>query len=64
MNRQGATIILLDKSIPKLEKVYDAIIATNAPTPIIYPFDLAGASEVQYHELAATIENKYEGWFA
>jgi len=58
--QQGATIILLDKSIPKLEKVYDAIIATNAPTPVIYPFDLAGASEVQYHELAATIEQKYD----
>jgi len=57
--QQGATIILLDKSIPKLEKAYDAIIATDAPTPIIYPFDLAGATEVQYHELANTIAEKY-----
>ncbi len=57
--KQGATIILLDKSIPKLEKVYDAIMAANAPTPAIYPFDLAGASEVQYYELASTIEEKY-----
>ncbi len=36
--KQGATIILLDKSIPKLEQLYDAIIAANAPTPAIYPF--------------------------
>lgn len=57
--KQGATIILLDKSIPKLEKIYDAIIQADAPTPAIYPFDLAGATEVQYHELAETIENKY-----
>ncbi len=57
--KQGASIVLLDKSIPKLEKIYDAIIAANAPTPAIYPFDLAGASEVQYHELADTIEEKY-----
>ncbi len=57
--KQGATIILLDKSIPKLEKVYDAIIDANAPTPAIYPFDLAGATEVQYHELANTIAEKY-----
>ncbi len=57
--KQGAEIILLDKSIPKLEKTYDAIIAANAHAPIIYPFDLAGASEVQYHELASTIEEKY-----
>ncbi len=55
----GAQIILLDKSIPKLEKIYDAIIDANALTPAIYPFDLAGATEVQYHELANTIEEKY-----
>lgn len=57
--KQGANIILLDKSIPKLEKIYDAIINAKAPTPAIYPFDLAGATEVQYHELAQTIEEKY-----
>ncbi|RLA25068.1 MAG: short-chain dehydrogenase [Gammaproteobacteria bacterium] len=57
--KQGATIILLDKSIPKLEKIYDAIVNAHAPTPVIYPFDLAGASEVQYHELADAIEQKY-----
>ncbi len=56
---QGAQIILLDKSIPKLEKIYDSIVAAKAPTPILYPFDLAGASEVQYHELATAIANKY-----
>jgi NAD(P)-dependent dehydrogenase (short-subunit alcohol dehydrogenase family) len=57
--KQGAHIILLDKSIPKLETVYDAIIAAGAPEPTLYPFDLAGASEVQYEELAVTIEKTY-----
>lgn len=57
--KQGAHIILLDKSIPKLEKIYDAIVATDAPTPTIYPFDLAGATEVQYEELAVTINKTY-----
>ena len=58
--KQGAHIILLDKSIPKLEKIYDAIINTGAPTtPTMYPFDLAGASEVQYQELAETIDKTY-----
>ena len=56
---QGAHIILLDKSIPKLEKIYDAIINAGAPTPTMYPFDLAGASEVQYQELAETIDKTY-----
>lgn len=57
--KQGATIILLNKNIPKLEKVYDAIIDSNSPTPTLYPFDLAGASEVQYHEMAAAIEENF-----
>ena len=55
----GAQIILLDKSIPKLEKVYDALAATNGPTPILYPFDLAGANEQEYYELAERIQEKY-----
>ncbi|MCK5828782.1 MAG: SDR family NAD(P)-dependent oxidoreductase [Methylococcales bacterium] len=57
--KQGAHIILLDKSIPKLEKIYDAILEVKATEPTIYPFDLAGASEVQYEELAVTINNTY-----
>jgi len=55
----GAQIILLDKLIPKLETVYDAIVAANAPEPIMYPFDLAGADENDYQELADRVEGKY-----
>ncbi|MEQ1483981.1 SDR family NAD(P)-dependent oxidoreductase [Methyloglobulus sp.] len=57
--KQGAQIILLDKSIPKLEAVYDAIKVANVPEPIMYPFDLAGANESEYQELADKIEEKY-----
>jgi NAD(P)-dependent dehydrogenase (short-subunit alcohol dehydrogenase family) len=57
--KQGAHIILLDKSIPKLEKIYDAIVDAGASKPTLYPFDLAGASEVQYEELAVTINDTY-----
>lgn len=57
--KQGAQIILLDKSIPKLEAVYDRIKATCPLEPVIYPFDLAGANEGQYQELANIIEKKY-----
>ncbi len=56
---QGANIILLDKKIPALEAVYDQITALGAPEPAIYPFDLAGASEDQYLQLADTLDNKY-----
>ena len=57
--KRGATIILLDKSIPKLEKTYDAIVEAGGPEPVLYPFDLAGASEVQYQEMADAIEQRY-----
>lgn len=57
--KQGAHIILLDKSIPKLEKIYDAIVEADAIEPTIYPFDLAGASEVQYQELADILVKTY-----
>jgi len=57
--KNGAHIILLDKSIPKLEAVYDAILAANAPEPIIYPFDLAGADENEYQELANKVAEEY-----
>ena len=57
--QQGAQIVLLDKNIPKLEKIYDQIIETGAPTPALYPFDLAGASELQYEELANIIDKNY-----
>jgi NAD(P)-dependent dehydrogenase (short-subunit alcohol dehydrogenase family) len=57
--KAGAHIILLDKSIPKLEKTYDAIVEIGAPEPIMYPFDLAGATEKDYQELADRIELNY-----
>jgi NAD(P)-dependent dehydrogenase (short-subunit alcohol dehydrogenase family) len=57
--KKGAQIILLDKNIPGLEAVYDAIVAANAPEPAMYPFDLAGASENDYQELADRIDEKY-----
>ena len=57
--KHGALIILLDKSIPKLETIYDRIKAAKAPEPVLYPFDLAGANEAEYQELADKIEEKY-----
>jgi NAD(P)-dependent dehydrogenase (short-subunit alcohol dehydrogenase family) len=57
--KSGAHIILLDKNVAKLETVYDAIVSANAPEPIMYPFDLAGANENEYQELANKIDEKY-----
>jgi len=57
--KQGATVILLDKNVAGLEKVYDNIVSTKAPQPAIYPFDLLGATEQNYQELAEIISQKY-----
>lgn len=57
--KQGAQIILLDKIIPKLEVVYDSIVAAGAPEPFLYPFDLSGANEGDYLELAERLEAEF-----
>ncbi len=56
---QGATIILLDKKIPALEKVYDHIVQSGSPTPAIYPLDLKGASVPDYDEMVTTIIDNF-----
>ena len=56
---QGAHVILLDKNIPKLEKTYDAITSAGGCEPMLYPFDLAGASEQEYQDLADAISGRY-----
>jgi NAD(P)-dependent dehydrogenase (short-subunit alcohol dehydrogenase family) len=52
---RGATLILLDKDVQGLEQLYDAIEAAGGPEPALYPMDLAGATPVDYDELAERI---------
>ncbi|MCK5770882.1 SDR family NAD(P)-dependent oxidoreductase [Algiphilus sp.] len=49
--RAGATVVLLGRTIAKLEATFDAILALgDVPEPAIYPMDLAGASDRDMHE--------------
>lgn len=48
----GAEVILLGRTVRKLEAVYDAIVAAGGPEPGIYPLDLEGAAPADYTELA------------
>ncbi|MDX1434134.1 MAG: YciK family oxidoreductase [Gammaproteobacteria bacterium] len=52
----GATVVLLGRTVAKLEAVYDRIVAAGAPQPAIYPLDLEGAGPAHYDELAERIE--------
>ena len=37
--KQGATVIIHGKTLPKLEVLYDEIISSGYPEPVIYPLD-------------------------
>jgi NAD(P)-dependent dehydrogenase (short-subunit alcohol dehydrogenase family) len=58
---EGATGILLDKNVKKLERLYDEILSAGGPTPALYPLDLEGATEADFAELAASIERELGG---
>lgn len=55
----GATVILLGRTIAKLEAVYDTIEQAGHPQPAIYPMNLEGATAKDYADLAATLEREF-----
>lgn len=57
--RQGATVVLLGRTVAKLETVYDQIVASGAPEPAIYPMHLQGASAADYAQLANTLDSHF-----
>ncbi|GGQ15910.1 YciK family oxidoreductase [Shewanella litoralis] len=57
--KHGATVILLGKTVKKLEKVYDEIVNAGYPTPAIVPLDLKGATEQNYIDMAETIAEQF-----
>ena len=58
--RYGATVVLLGKTVAKLEAVYDEIEAAGGPEPAIYPMHLEGASPHDFDELAHVIDVNFE----
>ncbi|GGA83495.1 YciK family oxidoreductase [Neiella marina] len=55
----GATVILLGRTVAKLEATYDDIIAAGGVEPAIVPLDLKGATDKHYLDMAATIESTF-----
>jgi len=55
----GATVILLGRTVKKLEAVYDAIEEAGHPTPAIYPMNLLGANLEDYQELTGKLHEAY-----
>jgi NAD(P)-dependent dehydrogenase (short-subunit alcohol dehydrogenase family) len=56
--RHGATVVLLGRTIAKLEHVYDEIASAGGSEPAIYPMDLAGATTEHYEELAVRLQEQ------
>lgn len=57
--RHGATVILLGRTVDKLESTYDAIEAAGGPQPAIFPLNLEGASLRDYQDMAETLHNEF-----
>lgn len=55
----GATVILLGRTVSKLEAVYDEIEAQGYPQPAIIPLDLSGATKQNYLDMVETIESQF-----
>lgn len=57
--KYGATVILLGKTVVRLESVYDEIINNGGNEPAIVPLDLKGATAKHYQDMASTISDQF-----
>ncbi|MEP4889233.1 MAG: YciK family oxidoreductase [Aliiglaciecola sp.] len=57
--KHGATVILLGRTVKKLESVYDEIVEAGYPEPAIVPLDMKGATKKHYQDMANTIINQF-----
>lgn len=59
LGAHGATVVLLGKTVKKLEGVYDELLAAGSPKPAIYPMDLMGARYKDYEDLVGALDKEY-----
>lgn len=55
----GATVVLLGRTVAKLEAVYDEIESAGGPQAAIFPMDLSTVDNEQVAELAAAITESF-----
>lgn len=58
-SKHGATVILLGRTVKKLESVYDQIVDAGYPEPAIVPLDMKGATQTHYQAMANTIVDQF-----
>jgi NAD(P)-dependent dehydrogenase (short-subunit alcohol dehydrogenase family) len=55
----GARVVLCGRKVPKLERLYDAILTAGGPRPSIAPLDLERADATHYDALAEAVRNEF-----
>ncbi len=56
---QGASVVLMGRSLPPLEKTYDDIVAAGHPKPAICPLDFATAKPEDFQSSAVMIQQEF-----
>ncbi|MDO3385031.1 YciK family oxidoreductase [Gilvimarinus sp. SDUM040013] len=59
--KHGATVVLLGRTLQKLEVVYDEIESAGGPQPAIYPMNFEGAAEKDYADMCDTLDREFGG---
>ncbi|MDF9391934.1 MULTISPECIES: SDR family NAD(P)-dependent oxidoreductase [Methylococcus] len=54
----GATVILLGRTLARLEATYDRIVRQGGPEPLLAPLDLATATPEELSAIAGSIESR------
>ncbi|MGQ0587671.1 MAG: SDR family NAD(P)-dependent oxidoreductase [Gammaproteobacteria bacterium] len=57
--RHGATVVLIGRTVTKLESVYDQIKAAGLAEPAIVPLNLASATWNDFEQLAETLAREF-----
>jgi len=57
----GATVVLMGRSIKRLEAIYDRIEQAGGPQPAIYPLDMEGATVKDYDDLVEVLRRELGG---
>lgn len=55
----GATVILLGRTLAKLETVYDEIEAAGHPQPAIYPMNFEGVAEKDFLDMFTALDDEF-----
>lgn len=55
----GATVILLGRTLARLEATYDRIVRQGDPEPLLAPLDLATATAEELSAIAGSIESQF-----